>query len=155
LQDSADCFDPLKKIGYYFSSEKIDEKYFAELLDYFLLPKVESINNYFPHELSIGMAQRLAIIWGLLSKPKLLLLDEPNSALDISISNLLSNKLKEVAEEQKMAVLFISQDIDFAVNTASKIGLLTNTGLIEFEKGDFEKLSDVYLNKNIRINHNE
>ena len=154
LQDSSDCFDPMRKIGYYFSGEKIDEKYFSELLDYFLLPKAENIINHYPHELSIGMAQRLAIIWGLLLKPKLLLLDEPNSALDISLSNLLSIKLKEVAEEQKMTVLFISQDIDFAVNTASRIGLLTDNELIEFEKRDFGKLKEAYLKNSIRINNN-
>jgi ABC-type dipeptide/oligopeptide/nickel transport system ATPase component len=140
LQDAADCFDPIKKIGYYFEDEQIDDQYFVELLDYFLLPKAELIVKNYPHELSVGMAQRLAIIWGLLAKPKLFLLDEPSSALDVSIANLLSNKLKEVSITQNTSILFISQDIDFAKNTASKIGMLSENGIIEFEKKNFGNL---------------
>lgn len=132
FQDSVTCFDPQKKLKYYFEKFDLINTDLEELLDYFLLPTKEKILNYYPFELSGGIAQRLAIIWGIISRPGLLLLDEPNSALDIPITNLLSNKLKEIINRNDISILMVTQDINFALNTADKIGLLNNYGITEF-----------------------
>jgi ABC-type dipeptide/oligopeptide/nickel transport system ATPase component len=141
FQDSQSSLDPLKKIFYYFkdysNSTKLDE-----LLDYFVLPKKEILLNYYPFQLSGGMAQRLAIILGIISQPKLLILDEPNSSLDIPISNLLSNKLIDFSSSNHTSILIVTQDINFALNTSDKISLLTQNGITEFN-ADRNKITEI------------
>jgi len=131
FQDALSSFDPLKKINYYFK-DYTNSTQLEVLLDYFLLPKKETVLNYYPFQLSGGMAQRLAIILGIISEPKLLILDEPNSAVDIPISNLLSNKLIDFSRSNHSSVLIVTQDINFALNTSDKIGFLTKHGITEF-----------------------
>jgi len=131
FQDALSSFDPLKKINYYFK-DYTNSAQLDELLDYFILPKKETVLNYYPFQLSGGMAQRLAIILGIISKPKLLILDEPNSAVDIPISNLLSKKLIDFSRANQSSVLIVTQDINFALNTTDKIGLLTQHDITEF-----------------------
>ncbi|MHB8931407.1 MAG: ATP-binding cassette domain-containing protein [Melioribacteraceae bacterium] len=136
FQDAVNCFDPLKKIGYYFNSLSSKNDYIDELLDYFLMPKREIILNYYPYELSGGIAQRIAIIWGIVSKPKLLIIDEPNSALDIPLSVLLSKKLVEISKQNDLSILVVTQDLKFAFNIGGRIGLLRSDGIEEFNNGD-------------------
>ena len=139
FQDAANCFDPLRKLAYYFNST-INESELDSYLSYFLLPTSDNILNKYPGELSIGMAQRLAIIWGLLSKPQLLLLDEPSSALDAPIINLLSYKLKEWNEKNNSSVVLVTQNINFAIHTATYITILTKDGLIHNDQNDISYL---------------
>lgn len=139
FQDAVNCFDPLRKLAYYFDSS-INRNELDFYLSYFLLPSSNNILNKYPGELSIGMAQRLAIIWGLLSKPQLLLLDEPSSALDAPIINLLSYKLKEWSENNNSSVILVTQNIDFAIHTATHISVLTKDGLIHNGKNDIPNL---------------
>lgn len=136
FQDAVNCFDPLKKIGYYFNSLSSENDYLDELLDYFLMPKREIILNYYPYELSGGIAQRIALIWGIVSKPKLLIIDEPNSALDIPLSVLLSKKLEEISKQNDLSILVVTQDLKFAFNTGGRIGLLRSGGIEEFNNND-------------------
>lgn len=141
FQDSQNLFDPLKKVSYYFQDVIATEKsILAELFDYFLLSKMENILDSYPHELSIGMAQRVALIFGLISNAKLLLLDEPNSALDLPISNLLSKKLIEHSREKLTAIVFTTQDINFAIKTADKIIVITNSGCLEYANSSADQL---------------
>lgn len=148
FQDAVNCFDPLKKIGYYFNSLPFDNDYLDELLDYFLLPKREIILNYYPHELSGGIAQRIALIWGIVSKPKLLIIDEPNSALDIPLSVLLSKKLREISKQNDLSILVVTQDLKFAFNVGGRIGLLRSGGIEEFNNDDenFKRLKIELMN---------
>jgi ABC-type dipeptide/oligopeptide/nickel transport system ATPase component len=134
FQDPQNLFDPIKKIGYYFSdytSSRSDK--LAELFDFFLLPKPDKLLTYHPHELSIGMAQRIALILAFISGHKLLLLDEPNSSLDMPVSNLLSKKLVEITEGGG-TVIFTTQDINFAMKTANKIIQINETGFSSFNE---------------------
>ncbi len=148
FQDAANCFDPLRKLAYYFDST-VDKNELDSYLSYFLLPTSDNILSKYPGELSIGMAQRLALIWGLLSKPQLLLLDEPSSALDAPIINLLSHKLKEWSKENNSSVILVTQNIDFAIHTATYISVLTKDGLIHKDKNDIS-----YLQKYLRNSSN-
>lgn len=148
FQDPQNLFDPLKRVGYYFLDIiGADKNKLVELFDYFLLPNTERVLDSYPHELSIGMAQRVALIFGFISDSKLLLLDEPNSSLDLPISNLLSKKLIEYAREKLTAVVFTTQDINFAIKTADKIVLLKNSGCLEYynSPADQEQLKKVLI----------
>lgn len=139
FQDASNCFDSLRKLAYYFNST-IDKNELDSYLSYFLLPTSDNILSKYPGELSIGMAQRLAIIWGLLSKPQLLLLDEPSSALDAPVINLLSHKLKKWSEKNNSSVVLVTQNIDFAIHTATYINVLTKDGLIQSDQSDISYL---------------
>ncbi len=128
FQDASNCFDPLKKLEYYFN-ELFQKDELESYLNYFLLPTPDNILKKFPSQLSVGSAQRIAIIWGLLAKTPLLLLDEPTSALDAPLINLLSHKLKTWCEDNNSAIILVTQNIEFASHTASSVAILTNDGL--------------------------
>lgn len=134
FQDPQHLFDPLKKVGYYFQDViAADKNKLINLFDYFLLPNADRILDSYPHELSVGMAQRVAFILGIISEPKLLLLDEPNSSLDLTISSLLSQKLVELARHKLTSIVFTTQDINFAIKTADKIILLKYSDSHEYD----------------------
>ncbi|MFA7420131.1 MAG: ATP-binding cassette domain-containing protein [Melioribacteraceae bacterium] len=134
FQDAANCFDPLRKLKYYFN-EVSQKDELDSYLNYFLLPTSDDILKKFPSQLSVGSAQRIAIIWGLLAKTPLLLLDEPTSALDAPLINLLSHKLKIWCKENNSSIILVTQNIQFAVHTASSVAILTHCGLnFDFSK---------------------
>ena len=134
FQDSVNSFDALKKFDYYFKMLNVSEEECAEVLEYFLLPRKEKLFKLYSYEVSGGMAQRISICLAILSKPELLILDEPTSAIDINISNLLCNKLKEFVYEQRSCVLLITQDIDFAEHVSDYVAHLINGNLSQFVK---------------------
>jgi len=143
FQDAANSFDPLKTFNYYFDNSGGDKNQIDELLNYFLLPQYNEIARLFPYEISGGMAQRISIIIALLAEPVLLILDEPTSAIDYSILNLLLLKLKQFTKEEKKTVLLVTQDIKFAEKVSDEIAFLSNGTLSPFKmKDDFFKQSD-------------
>lgn len=132
FQDSVNSFNPLKKFDYYFNMLKVTNEECGELLDYFLLPPKDKLFNMYSYEVSGGMAQRISICYALLSKPQLLILDEPTSAIDINISNLLCNKLREFVSGNESSVLLITQDLDFAEHVSDYIAYMENGTLSAF-----------------------
>jgi len=134
FQDSVNSFDNLKKFEYYFKMPDASEEESRNLFGYFLLPKKEILFNLYPYEVSGGMAQRISICLAILAKPELLILDEPTSAIDINISNLLCNKLREFVYSHRSSVLLITQDIDFAEHVSDYIAHLINGTLSQFIK---------------------
>ncbi len=123
FQDPVHTFNPLKKISYYFYSLKISNKEINEMLNFFLLPPLEVLGKLMPHEVSVGMAQRISISLAFLSKPELIIMDEPNSALDLASSNLLLQKIKEFTANGS-SVLVITQDLPFSQKAGDEIAVL-------------------------------
>ena len=143
FQDAVSSFDPLRTFKYYFDIPGIDKNYIIELLNYFRLPEYNEIAKLFPYEISGGMAQRLSIIIALLAEPELLILDEPTSAIDYTILNLLLIKLKHFTKEEKKTVLLVTQDIKFAEKISDEIAFLSNGTLSAFKlKYEFFKQTD-------------
>lgn len=89
------------------------------LLEMVGLPK-EVLDRY-PHELSGGMKQRVAIAMALVMSPKLLILDEPTSALDVSVQAQVMNLLKALKRDQGLTMLFITHDIALASDLCNRI----------------------------------
>jgi NitT/TauT family transport system ATP-binding protein len=85
----------------------------------------ESDFDKFPKELSGGMSQRVSFARALVTKPKLLFLDEPFSALDIGLKRELQNHIIELIERKEITIFFITHDIMEAIRLSDKMLLLS------------------------------
>ena len=106
-----------------------------EVLDYLRLVRIndpETILDLYPHELSGGMRQRVMIAMALSEKPALLIADEPTSALDVTIQAQVLTLMKELIEEVRTSILFISHDLGVIAETADELGVMYAGRLIEF-----------------------
>jgi len=136
LQDLTNNFDPLKKLKYYFEKSGLGEKAISTKLNEFLLPDYQTISNLYPYEISGGMAQRLSLMLAILPNPKLLILDEPTSAIDYANINLIKLKLVEFTRTGGLA-LIVTQDISFAKEISDEIAFLDNKYLSDFMDPNF------------------
>ncbi len=91
----------------------------------------ENCLNLYPHEFSGGQRQRIAIARALVLKPKLLIADEPVSALDASIQAQIINLLKELKNKRDLTILFISHDMNVIKYLADRVGIMYFGTLIE------------------------
>lgn len=89
------------------------------------------LQDRYPHELSGGQRQRVLLARALVSKPELLILDEPVSALDISIRAQILNVLMELQRSQRMAMLFITHDLGTVRALADEILVLFAGRIVE------------------------
>ena len=135
LQDLTNNFDPLKKIKYYFDTSGLSEELISKQLKELLLPDYKTISQLYPYEISGGMAQRLSFLFAILPKPKVLILDEPTSAIDYTNINLIKLKLDEHKSSGNSA-LIVTQDIQFAKEVSDEVAFLANQTLTEFRTNE-------------------
>jgi len=94
---------------------------------------LEHIINKFPHEISSGEAQRASLARSLLSKPDLLLLDEPLSNVDQSFKEEIQVKLKQILNELKITTIIVTHDSYEAFYLGSKCGIILNGQLRQYD----------------------
>lgn len=112
-----------------------------EMLDSVHLPDIERIYNSYPHQLSGGQRQRIVIAMALILKPKLLIADEPTTALDVTTQKQILSLIKELQTKHGTAVIFITHDFGVVADVADRI-LVMNQGR-EVETGTRDRvLSD-------------
>lgn len=93
-----------------------------------------SFANRYPHELSGGMKQRVAIALALALKPKLVLMDEPTTALDVVVQRSILQNLKQLRKQYEFAVIFISHDLGTVLDIADKIAVMYAGRIVEMQR---------------------
>jgi len=91
----------------------------------------EAIYNKYPHELSGGMLQRVMIAAAIITRPKLLLADEPTTALDVTIQAQILDLLKKLNREHSMTVLLISHDLHVVRRLCSRVIVMEKGHVVE------------------------
>lgn len=138
FQDPHNSLDPKRKIGYSIEESLIingmKSKAERKQLVAEMLVKLgfnENDYNRFPHEFSGGQRQRIGIARSLILNPKLIICDEPVSALDVSIQAQIINLLKELQKQLTLSYLFISHDLSVVRHIADRIGVMYLGNLVE------------------------
>ena len=110
--------EPLKAFYSQLSAEEIKQQVQAMMTKVGLLPNV--INRY-PHEFSGGQCQRIGIARALILKPKMIICDEPVSALDVSIQAQVVNLLKSLQKEMGLSLIFIAHDLSVVKHISDRV----------------------------------
>ena len=151
FQDPMTAFSPVHKIGYQvedalrvhgkkdagesytgesYTKEELKEKALKALASV-ELPDPERVYNSYPFELSGGMRQRAMIASAMISKPRLLIADEPTTALDVTVQAEIIKLLKKINEKNHTAILFISHDLGLVRKLCSKVIVLKDGDVVE------------------------
>lgn len=150
FQEPMTSLNPVKKIGWQveeslrihteFSPEERYKKA-IKILKEVELDDPEWVYNAYPHELSGGMRQRVMIASAMICEPKILIADEPTTALDVTIQAQIVELLKKINREKETAILFISHDLSLVQKLCKKV-LVMQGGYI-VESGETK---DIFLN---------
>ena len=95
------------------------------------LPDPDRIADALPHRLSGGQRQRVLIAMAMMAKPKLLIADEPTTALDVTLQAQILDLLRDLAREQQTAILFVTHDLSVAASLARRILVLYAGRIVE------------------------
>ena len=136
FQEPMTALNPLMPCGDQIleSSSTKNKDVLFELLHKVELNDVERIAKSYPHELSGGQRQRIMIAMALAKKPKLLIADEPTTALDIAIQREILALLKKLSTENKMGILFITHDLLSLGEFADRIAVMYHGKIVEQNK---------------------
>ena len=145
FQDTLSSLNPRSRIGQLLEEPMIiqnigtPEERRRKVLDVLTMVGL-SEEHYFryPHELSGGQVQRLGIARAMIIDPKLIICDEPVSALDVSIQSQILNMLTRLQKEMNLSLLFISHDIGVVRYISHRIGVMYLGTLVE--EADTEEL---------------
>ena len=103
----------------------------VRLLEKVRIPNGAARFDEYPHQFSGGMRQRVMIAMALASKPKLLIADEPTTALDVTIQGQILDLIKQLQAEENMAVLFITHDMGVVAEVADRTMVMYRGDMVE------------------------
>lgn len=118
--------------------KKDQQAFMLSLLDKVRLPDPKSIANRYPHQLSGGQQQRVLIAIAIACNPKLLIADEPTTALDPEVQEEIMALLKSIQSQSKMSIILISHDLNLVQHWTDRV-LVLNKGFCE-EMGTAKQL---------------
>lgn len=102
------------------------------------LRDVEKVYSCYPHQLSGGMRQRVMIAMAVILHPRLIVADEPTTALDVTIQNQIIELLREINRKQNNAMLFITHDLNLARRLCNRIAVMKDGEVVEL--GETEEI---------------
>lgn len=108
------------------------KKEVLRLFEQVRLPDVEKIYQSYPHEISGGQMQRVVIAMAIACKPDVLIADEPTTALDVTVQKEILQLLKNIQQETKMGMLFISHDLNVVSEVADKVLVMYQGNAVEY-----------------------
>ena len=140
FQEPALALDPVYTIGRQISesvmrhegkSERDATARALEMLDVVRIPSAKRRLDAYPHEMSGGMRQRAMIALALACKPKILLADEPTTALDATVQIQILLLLRELQREFGMSVIFVTHDIGVAIEICDRVAVMYAGQIVE------------------------
>lgn len=147
FQEPMSSLDPLMKIGRQIEEcIKIHSSFTSEerrhmalkVMGMVGLPEPDTTYRKYPHQLSGGQCQRVMIAAAFISNPKLLILDEPTTALDVTIQLQILELLKQLNEKCGVGLLFISHDLRVVRKVCNKVAVMYHGEIVE--QGDTEQI---------------
>lgn len=140
FQEPMTALNPVKKIGWQveeslrihreLSKQERREKA-LEMLAQVELPDPEKVYQQYPHELSGGMRQRVCLAAAMICEPKLLIADEPTTALDVTIQAQIMALLRNLQKESGMSMILITHDIGLVASMADRVIVMYAGQMIE------------------------
>ena len=143
FQDPLTCLNPVLSIGYQISetlrvhrklSKTAAKEQTIHLLKRVGIANAEQRNNDYPHEFSGGMRQRVMIAMAIACQPKLLIADEPTTALDVTIQAQILNLLREFKREFAMSIIIITHDLGVVASIADRVAVMYAGRIVETVK---------------------
>ncbi len=107
------------------------KKRVIELFKQVMLPRPEAIYDSYPHELSGGQKQRVMIAMAIACHPKLLIADEPTTALDVTVQKEILKLLRQLQAETGMGMIFITHDLGVVAEIADDVAVMHNGEIME------------------------
>ncbi|MBP8400239.1 ABC transporter ATP-binding protein, partial [Pseudomonas aeruginosa] len=122
------CEPPIRHLG---ATPKAAWHQAIQLLSEVGLARGDSLMTRYPHQLSGGMLQRVMIAMALLTRPELLIADEPTTALDVSVQAQILQLLRELKQELNMGLLFITHNLSIVRQLADRVAVMQNGRCVE------------------------
>ena len=113
------------------------------------LENVQDVYYMYPHELSGGMRQRVMIAAAMIGDPKILIADEPTTALDVTVQAQIVELLKKLNKERKTSIIFISHDLSLVNQLCQRVIVMQEGKIVESGKTSdiFSRPRDPYTKK--------
>lgn len=141
FQDPQSSFHPFKKIGaqlaeaylvHHDVNKKVAVRRAIEMLDRVGIPNPDRRAKQYPHEFSGGMRQRAMIALGLINDPKLLIADEPTTALDVTIQAQVLDLMADLQQEFGSAIILITHDLAVVAEVADDVLVMYGGRCVEY-----------------------
>lgn len=131
-EKSAKFYNPIKKRRQKKNAQKAAQKKAIDTLKMVKIPDAEKVAKQYPHELSGGMRQRVMIAMMLACNPKLLIADEPTTALDVTVQAQILELMKDLQTRTNASIWLITHDLGIIAEMCNKVGVMYAGYIVEF-----------------------